>query len=73
MNRKSQHYLLVDFVLKEKLFLTNLFNFSEEAIKNVDKEYSFDMVSFFSKRHSVIFLTQRLLNKLNNMAMSLDR
>lgn len=44
MNRKSQHYLLVDFVLKEKLFLTNLFNFSEETIKNVDKEYSFDML-----------------------------
>lgn len=32
------------FFFKEKLCLTNLFYFSEEAIKNVDKEYPFDTV-----------------------------
>lgn len=50
LNRKSQHDLFLGFFFEEKFCLTNLFNFSEEAIKNVDKDYPFDMVYLYFQK-----------------------
>lgn len=42
-NREESTLFSVGF-FTENLCLANLFNFSEEAIKNVEKDYPFDMV-----------------------------
>lgn len=55
MNREESRLFVSCGFFTENLCLANLFNFSEEAIKNVDKEYPFDMFYlYFQKSFSNI-------------------
>lgn len=50
MNREELTLFVSCGFFTENLCLTDLFNFSEEAIKNVDKEYLFDMVYLYFQK-----------------------
>lgn len=50
MNREQSTLFASCEFFTENLCLANLFNFSEEAIKNVDKEYPFDMVYLYFQK-----------------------